>query len=103
MLHPAYIAAVWKQRHMPRVETQCINTSSRPKRSNTPSITGGGILLCSFCVVYMQKDRKKQQYLQRLKMLKTRMNKGKTRISAGFSLAEMEGFEPSRHFRTLLP
>jgi hypothetical protein len=51
----------------------------------------------------MQKDRKKQQYLQRLKMLKTRMNKGKTRISAGFSLAEMEGFEPSRHFRTLLP
>ena len=36
-------------------------------------------------------------------MLKTRMNKGKTRISAGFSLAEMEGFEPSRHFRTLLP
>jgi hypothetical protein len=36
----------------------------------------------------MQKDRKKQQYLQRLKMLKTRMNKGKTRISAGFSLAE---------------
>ena len=51
----------------------------------------------------MQKDRKKQQYLQRLKMLKTRMNKGKARISAGFSLAEMEGFEPSRHFRTLLP
>jgi ribosomal protein L13E len=58
----------------------------------------------------MQKDRKKQQYLQRLKMLKTRINKGKTRmnkrktrISAGFSLAEMEGFEPSRHFRTLLP
>jgi len=49
----------------------------------------------------MQKDRKKQQYLQRLKMLKTRINKGKTRISAGFSLAEMEGFEPSRHFRTL--
>lgn len=41
----------------------------------------------------MQKDRKKQQYLQRLKMMKTRMNKGKTRISAGFSLAEMEGFE----------
>ena len=48
----------------------------------------------------MQKDRKKQQYLQRLKMLKTRINKGKTRmnkrktrISAGFSLAEMEGFE----------
>ena len=36
-------------------------------------------------------------------MLKTRMNKRKTRISAGFSLAEMEGFEPSRHFRTLLP
>jgi hypothetical protein len=36
----------------------------------------------------MQKDRKKQQYLQRLKMMKTRMNKGKTRISAGFSLAE---------------
>jgi hypothetical protein len=36
----------------------------------------------------MQKDRKKQQYLQRLKMLKTSMNKGKTRISAGFSLAE---------------
>jgi len=33
----------------------------------------------------MQKDRKKQQYLQRLKMLKTRMNKRKTRISAGFS------------------
>ena len=44
----------------------------------------------------MQKDRKKQQYLQKLKMLKTRMNKGKTRISAGFSLAEMEGFEPTR-------
>ena len=66
-------------------------------------VTGGGILLCSFCVAYKQKDRKKQQYLQRLKMLKTRMNKGKTRISAGFSLAEMEGFEPSRHFRTLLP
>ena len=87
MLHPAHIAAVWKQRHMPRVETQCINTSSRPKRSNPPSSYGGGILLCSFCVVYMQKDRKKQQYLQRLKMLKTRMNKGKTRISAGFSLS----------------
>ena len=86
MLHPAYIAAVWKQRHMPRVETQCINTSSRAKRSNTPSVTGGGILLCSFCVAYMQKDRKKQQDLQRLKMLKTRINKRKPRISAGFSL-----------------
>lgn len=44
---------------------------------------GGGILLCSFCVAYMQKDRKKQQDLHRIKMLKTRMNKGKTRISAG--------------------
>ena len=98
MLHPAHIAAVWKQRHMPRVETQCINTSSRPKRSNPPSSYGGGILLCSFCVVYMQKDRKKQQYLQRLKMLKTRMNKGKTRISAGFLLAEMERFELSNRF-----
>ena len=98
MLHPAHIAAVWKQRHMPRVETQCINTSSRPKRSNTPSVTGGGILLCSFCVVYMQKDRKKQQYLQRLKMLKTRINKRKTRISAGFLLAEMERFELSNRF-----
>jgi hypothetical protein len=31
----------------------------------------------------MQKDRKKQQDLQRLKTLKTRINKGKTRISAG--------------------
>ena len=30
-------------------------------------------------------------------MLKTRMNKGKTRISAGFSLAEMEGFEPYKN------
>ena len=58
----------------------------------------GGILLCSFCVAYMQKDRKKQQYLQRLKMLKTRINKGKTRISAGFSLAEMERFELSNRF-----
>ena len=98
MLHPAHIAAVWKQRHMSRVETQCLNTSSRPKRSNTPSITGGGILLCSFCVAYMQKYRKKQQDLQRLKMLKARINKGKTRISAGFSLAEMERFELSNRF-----
>ena len=103
MLHPAHIAAVLKRRHMPRAATQCINTSSRANSNYTPSVTGGGILLCSFCVAYMQKDRKKQQYLQRIKMLKTRMNKGKTRISAGFSLAEMEGFEPSRHFRTLLP
>lgn len=87
MLHPAHIAAVWKQRHMPRVETQCINTSSRPKRSNTPSSYGGGILLCSFCVAYMQKYRNKQQDLQRRKTLKTRMNKGKTRISAGFLLS----------------
>ena len=83
---------------MPRVETQCINTSSRPKRNNAPSITGGGILLCSFCVAYMQKDRKKQQDLQRLKMLKTRINKRKPRISAGFSLAEMERFELSNRF-----
>ena len=98
MLHPAYIAAVWKQRHMPRVETQCINTSSRAKSNYTPSVTGGGILLCSFCVAYMQKYRKKQQYLQRLKMLKTRINKGKPRISAGFSLAEMERFELSNRF-----
>ena len=98
MLHPAYIAAVWKQRHVPRVETQCINTSSRPKRSNPPSNYGGGILLCSFCVVYMQKARKKQQDLQRPKMLKTRINKGKPRISAGFSLAEMERFELSNRF-----
>ena len=30
---------------------------------------------------------------QAAKILKTRINKGKTRISAGFSLAEMEGFE----------
>ena len=98
MLHPAYIAAVWKQRHMPRVETQCINTSSRAKSNYTPSSYGGGILLCSFCVAHMQKDRNKQQDLQRLKMLKTRMNKGKTRISAGFSLAEMERFELSNRF-----
>ena len=49
----------------------------------------------------MQKDRKKQQYLQRLKMLKTRMNKGKARISSGFSLAEMEGFEPTRKIMLL--
>ena len=46
----------------------------------------------------MQKDRKKQQYLQRLKMLKTRINKRKTHISAGFSLAEMERFELSNRF-----
>ena len=46
----------------------------------------------------MQKYRNKQQYLQRLKMLKTRMNKGKTLISAGFSLAEMERFELSNRF-----
>jgi hypothetical protein len=31
----------------------------------------------------MPKDRKKQQDLQRLKTLKTSINKGKTRISAG--------------------
>ena len=31
-------------------------------------------------------------------MLKARMNKGKTRISAGFLLAEMERFELSRRF-----
>ena len=98
MRHPAHIAAVWKQRHTLRAVTRCINTSSRPKRSNTPSSYGGGILLCSFCVAYMQKDRKKQQYLQSLKMLKTRINKGKTRISAGFSLAEMERFELSNRF-----
>ena len=39
----------------------------------------------------MQKDRKKQQDLQRLKMLKTRMNKGKTSISAGFWYGGPEG------------
>ena len=98
MLHPAHIAAVWKQRHVPRVETQCINTSSRPKRSNPPSSYGGGILLCSFCVAYMQKYRNKQQYLQSVKSLKARINKGKTRISAGFLLAEMERFELSNRF-----
>ena len=31
-------------------------------------------------------------------MLKTRMNKRKTRISAGFLLAEMERFELSNRF-----
>jgi len=31
----------------------------------------------------MQKYRKKQQDLQRLKTMKTRINKGKTSISAG--------------------
>ena len=98
MLHPAYIAAVWKQRHMPRAATRCINTSSRAKSNYTPSSYGGGILLCSFCVAHMQKDRNKQQDLQRLKMLKTRINKGKTRISAGFLLAEMERFELSNRF-----
>ena len=63
--------------------TRCINTSSRAKSNYTPSVTGGGILLCSFCVAYTQKYRKKQQDLQRLKTLKTSMNKGKTSISAG--------------------
>ena len=41
----------------------------------------------------MQKDRKKQQDLQRLKTMKTRINKGKTRISAGFSLANDSNFD----------
>lgn len=36
--------------------------------------------------------------MQRLKMLKTRINKEKPRISAGFSLAEMERFELSNRF-----
>ena len=31
-------------------------------------------------------------------MMKTRINKGKTRISAGFLLAEMERFELSNRF-----
>ena len=35
---------------------------------------------------------------QAAKILKTRINKGKTRISAGFSLAEMERFELSNRF-----
>ena len=35
---------------------------------------------------------------QAAKILKTRINKGKTRISAGFSLAEMEGFELCSRF-----
>ena len=98
MLHPAYIAAVWKQRRMPRVETRCINTSSRAKSNYTPSSYGGGILLCHYCATHTQKYRKKQQDLQRLKTLKTRINKGKTRISAGFLLAEMERFELSNRF-----
>ena len=54
-----------------------------PRRKGGGSVMGGNRLLCSFCVVYMQKYRKKQQDLQRLKMLKTRINKGKTSISAG--------------------
>jgi hypothetical protein len=41
----------------------------------------------------MQIQSNKQQDLQRRKTLKTRINKGKTRISAGFLLAEMERFE----------
>ncbi len=64
--------------------TRCINTSSRAKSNYTPSVTGGGILLCHYCATYTQKYRNKQQDLQRLKILKTRMNKGKTSISAGF-------------------
>ena len=62
-------------------ETRCINTSSMAKSNYTPSVTGGGILLCSFCVAYMQKDRKEQQYLQTAKSLKTRINKGKAPVS----------------------
>lgn len=80
---------------MPRVETQCINTSSRPKRSNPPSSYGGGILLCSFCVAYMQKDRKKQQDLQRLKTLKTRIKKGKPAFLRVYDMVDPKGFEPS--------
>ena len=64
MLHPAYIAAVWKQRHMPRVEAQCINTSSRAKSNYTPSNYGGGfyyICLCFFCALETQKRAKNKQ------------------------------------------
>ena len=62
---------------------------------DTPSVTGGGILPCSFYVAYMQKDRKKQQDLQRLKMLKTRMNKGKPAFLLVFDMVDPKGFEPS--------
>jgi hypothetical protein len=67
----------------------------------SPLHLGGGvyyICLCFFCALETQKYRNKQQYLQSVKMLKTRMNKGKPRISAGFSLAEMERFELSNRF-----
>ena len=40
-------------------------------------------LLCHYCATHTKKYRKKQQDLQRLKTLKTCINKGKTRISAG--------------------
>ena len=36
--------------------------------------------------------------MQRPKMPETRINKRKTRISAGFSVAEMERFELSNRF-----
>ena len=59
---------------------------------------------CVFSVYFeRRKAQKMSNQCKAQKARKPRINKGKTRISAGFSLAEMEGFEPSRHFRTLLP
>ena len=43
----------------------------------------------------MQKDRKKQQDLQRLKTLKTRIKKGKPAFLRVYDMVDPKGFEPS--------
>ena len=78
------------------IRAACYLTGKHEKRflgpcqisSILPFCRGGG-----YFTVYF--ERKKAQTA---KSLKTRINKGKTRISAGFSLAEMERFELSNRF-----